>query len=282
MGARLIAAGTVVAALALAPSALGDTASSTNWAGYAVHRSGVSFAAVQGAWRQPAVSCRAGSRTFSSYWIGLGGFSDNSNAIEQIGTEADCTRSGAMSITAWYELLPQPSMPIRLTVHAGDTMAALVLIKGHRVAFSLYDLTRGKGFTRTVRAGQVDTSSAEWIVEAPSVCVSAATCLTLPLADFGSTSFSSAAARTVRGHAGAITDPTWQVTKIALQAGAGRLVKASSAASGSGGAVVGALGPTGQGFTVRYAPLPESSPGGTSPLTSSLRAGQRAHLALLQ
>lgn len=284
MGVRLIATVTVAASLVLSSSALADTVASTNWAGYAVHRAGVSFAAVEGAWRQPAVSCRARSHTFSSYWIGLGGYADSSNAIEQIGTEADCLGRGEMSVSAWYELLPQPSMQIALRVRPGDTMAALVLVHGHEVSFTLYDATTRRYFSRRIRASQVDLSSAEWIVEAPSECVTTPRCLTLPLAAFASASFTAAAAKTLRGHIGSITDPFWRVTKIALDPAGARVPAAGGAASTAGGAIVGRLGSAGHSFTVRYAA--SSLPGGAAfsglPLRGSLRSTRLTHLPLLQ
>jgi hypothetical protein len=280
MGARLAAiVAAIVAAtgtLVLAPSAFADTAASTNWAGYAVHRTGLSYRAIQAAWRQPRVSCRPGARTFSSYWVGLGGFSESSQAIEQIGTEADCTRFGVAKSTAWYELLPAPSMPIRLSVHPGDLMAAQVTVKGHAVTFTLIDASTHRSFTKNLRAGSIDVSSAEWIVEAPSDCPTNASCLTLPLANFGSASFTQSAAETAGGHAGTINDPFWRSTKITLDPGGGQFVSASSVGAAPGGASAGPLDATGGAFTVTYAGA-ASPPGGFrgSALVGSVRSTQR-------
>ncbi len=85
----------IAAALWAAPSALADSSTSSNWAGYAIHHSHVTFNKVIGAWQQPKLSCTPGVGTYSAYWIGLGGYDVNSNALEQIGTEADCSMSGA-------------------------------------------------------------------------------------------------------------------------------------------------------------------------------------------
>src|SRR5438045_7249221 len=65
-----------------APSALADSVQSSNWAGYTVHRAGVRFTKVLAAWRQPAPSCVGGQRTFSAVWVGLGGYSASSSALE--------------------------------------------------------------------------------------------------------------------------------------------------------------------------------------------------------
>ncbi len=281
MGARLSVAAGILTSLLLTSPALADTTTSTNWAGYAVHRPGVSFRTVQAAWRQPRLACHRGSPTFSSYWVGLGGYSETSQAIEQIGTEADCTRSGRARSTAWYELLPAPSMPIRLRIHPGDLMAAVVTVAGHAVAFTLEDLTTRRAFGRRFRAHSLDVSSAEWIVEAPSDCPDATRCLTLPLADFGSTSFLQSAVQTRRGHWGTISDPTWQVTKISLDPGGRRLVAASTATSSAGGAIAGPLDGTGQQFTVTYAGLAGGAPRGYGP-AGSLRSTSIRSVALLQ
>jgi len=269
MAVRLSAALVALALLVFVPSALADSAASTNWAGYAVHRPRLSFRTVEGGWRQPGVVCHPGLRTFSSYWVGLGGFSESSQAIEQIGTEADCTRNGRLASTAWYELLPAPSVPISLPIHPGDLMRAGVAVSGHAVFFTLEDVTTRHGFSRTVPAPDVDLSSAEWILEAPSNCLSLTDCMTLPLADFHSATFTGAVAETARGHWGTISDPRWDTTRIALDPGAGAGVSASRAGSGLLGAVPGLLTATGSAFTVQRAAINLAAGTGAAPVAGS-------------
>ena len=85
----------IAAAFALAaPAAMADVTNSSNWAGYAVHKPGVSFRTVSGTWRQPVAKCTPGVETYSAFWVGLGGFSLNAPALEQTGTELDCSISG--------------------------------------------------------------------------------------------------------------------------------------------------------------------------------------------
>lgn len=243
----------IAAVLATAPAALADTTISSNWAGYAIHRGGLSYRVVQAAWRQPRVTCTRGIRTFSSYWVGLGGYSPSSNAIEQIGTEVDCQRSGAEVSTAWYELLPAPSMPIEMAVAPGDQMAAAVDVIGHRVTFTLEDLTSRRVFRRALQSRSVDVSSAEWIVEAPSDCLTQSACRTLPLANFGQTGFTDAAAEGARGHRGGLTDPSWQLTRITLDPLGRRFEASNGAAAAVGGAVPGPVSAAGRAFNVKYA-----------------------------
>src|ERR1035437_1411388 len=121
---------------------------------------------------------------------GLGGFGERSKALEQIGTDADCTRFGSAVYSTWYELVPAAPITLKLKVHAGDAMVASVTVKDHDVTLRIRDLSTGKMFTRTRRVSRIDSSSAEWIVEAPSVCVPTNICRTLTLTDFGSVAFS--------------------------------------------------------------------------------------------
>lgn len=199
-----------------APAAFADATNSSNWAGYAVHRPGLSFRAVSGTWRQPSVSCTPGAPTYSAFWLGLGGYRLRAPALEQAGTEVDCTASGKPISSAWYELVPAGSMLVKLNVRPGDLVRAGVAVAGRRVSIRLDDLTRHRGFHKSVSAPAIDVSSAEWIVEAPSECVSANSCQTLPLADFASTTFRSASVRSSTGHAGSISDRAWRWTKITL------------------------------------------------------------------
>ena len=139
--AGLTAAVIGAAALCSAPAALAQATSSSNWAGYAVHRPGVSFRQVSGTWTQPGASCIAGQSSYSAAWVGIGGYKPTSSALEQIGTEVNCTQSGKAVSTAWYELVPAPSKTVSLAVHPGDVMHAAVTVVGHQVTLDLEDLT---------------------------------------------------------------------------------------------------------------------------------------------
>ena len=172
MRSSIVIALIAAACAVTAPAALADSTNSSNWAGYAVHKPGVSFHTVSGTWRQPDAKCTPGAQSYSAFWVGLGGFSLNAPALEQTGTEVDCSISGKVVSTAWYELVPAASVPIRLTVHPGDLMRARVTVTGRQVVISLDDVTRHTGFKKTLNANVIDVSSAEWIAEAPSQCVS--------------------------------------------------------------------------------------------------------------
>jgi hypothetical protein len=250
-----------------AAAASADSTTSSNWAGYAAHRGGVNFKSVTAQWVIPRANCTAGITGYSSAWVGLGGYSESSNALEQTGTEVDCRRSGESIYFAWYELVPSPSHPIFLSVRPGDLMKATVSASGHLVTIALADLSNHRSFRRTIYASQVDTTSAEWIVEAPSDCTSSSDCQSLPLADFGSTSFSSAGATTLNGHTGAIRSPWWATTEIKLVPRAARFVSGVIAGA-AGEAVPSTLSSSGAAFTVNYEASAQS-PGPAGPPTPS-------------
>jgi hypothetical protein len=239
----------------LAFPALAHASASTNWAGYAIHRPGESFRQVVGIWREPTPACHRGRRTFSSYWVGLGGYSATARALEQTGTEVDCTARGRVRAFAWFELVPAASVRVRLRVPPGDLIEGAVAVAGHRVRVSLRDLTRHTVFSRILRARIVDVSSAEWIVEAPSECLGDGRCVTLPLANFGSTTFASARVQPAGGPLGSISDARWRTTRIRLIPQGQAFVSAHRGFGPAGAATPSALRTEGSAFTVFYGPL---------------------------
>jgi Peptidase A4 family len=267
----------LAAALASAPAALARTTNSSNWAGYAVHRPGVSFREVSGTWTQPDVACVAGQPTYSAVWVGLGGYKPTSDALEQIGTEADCGAGGNVVSNAWFELVPAPSKTISLVVHPGDLMHATVTVVGHQVTVELENLTRHRAFHKTLFAPAIDVGSAEWIVEAPSECISQFACQSLPLADFGSVTFASASASSALGTSGSIVDPTWWRTKIKLTPGSQRFIVARRTSGTAGMATPSTLRSEGSEFDVTYSTttVPPNQFDGTR--QSRLRAAYLEH-----
>jgi hypothetical protein len=113
---------------------------------------------------------------------------------------------------------------------------------GQSVTLLLADLTDHRTFRRTIVTAQVDTTSAEWIVEAPSVCSSANLCQTLALADFGTARISAARAVTANGRSGAISSPWWSTTSIVLAPNARRFIGYGGSNSGGGGHRLSAVG----------------------------------------
>ena len=263
-----------VAALALivVSPAAADTSQSSNWAGYAVHHAHVNFKKVIGSWIQPRATCKSGQPTYSSVWVGIGGYNVSSRALEQIGTEADCTTAGRQVSSAWFELVPAASQTVGISLHAGDHVRATVAIAGHEVTLTLINLTRHRTFTRRLHAALVDTTSAEWILEAPSVCTGTS-CQTLPLANFGSTVFGAASAQTTAGHTGTIDDRQWTTTEITLAEG-GRQFIGGGGAAAFATATPSPLSARDTAFTVTYR---GSSAGFTSTMAKRVAATRLVH-----
>jgi len=217
---RICCAGALVcSAVTLAPvSAQAAEQVSTNWAGQLVttkHATG-SFSSVSGTWVVPTATCSAGQGAYSAVWVGLGGYREDVEGLEQLGTEQDCSRNGSATYGAWLEILPAGPVVIKLQVHPGDTASASATVAGHSVTFRLRDLTTGAHYVSTRHATVVDVSSAEWIVEAPSSCSSLDRCTTLPLAKIGTTAFAAATATSGKQTLPA-GSTAWSTTAIKLE-----------------------------------------------------------------
>jgi Peptidase A4 family len=244
------------------PSLRFDTATNTsaNWAGYAVQSGDpatgavpTTFTNVSGSWTQPATTCTPGSPTYSAFWLGLGGFADGSQGLEQTGTAADCNVFGTPVYYVWYELVPAPPVTVKLAVKPGDAFTASVNATGMTISLRIVNTTRRKVFTKKLPLATPDLSSAEWIAEAPSTCSNFG-CRPLSLANFGTVSFSGAIA-TGNGHLGTISDPAWAATAVTLQGAGpdpgrfgGRFMNAITIAD----AFPGALSPDGLAFDIAW------------------------------
>jgi Peptidase A4 family len=166
--------------LRLAPHQLTlNTNTSTNWFGYnqgTLEQGGKLFNSITGDWTVPtATQHTAGQAENSSDWIGIGGgcvdagCTATDSTLIQTGTEQDASSTGAASYSAWYELVPAPSLAINMTVAPGDHMHASIAetVAGSNVwTITLRDVTRGETFTTTVPYGSTH-ATAEWIEETP-------------------------------------------------------------------------------------------------------------------
>ena len=157
---------------------------STNWSGYDVTGHGP-YNSVAATWVQAGVDCTKTPTGYSSFWVGLDG--DTTSTVEQTGTEADCS-SGTARYYGWYEMYPKFPVNYSNVVAPGDTMKASVTYQSRGTfQLSLTDVTRGWTHTVTPTLKRASRGSAEVIVEAPSSSGGV-----LPLADFGTASFSGA------------------------------------------------------------------------------------------
>jgi hypothetical protein len=182
------AAGAASGGVRHAPNHKVTRSTSTNWAGYAAINT--TFTSVASSWTQPTATC-ARSQTYSSFWVGLDGYS--SNSVEQTGTDADCSASGTPTYYAWYEMYPK--FPVNLSpttypVAPRDAITASVTFSGkNSFVLTIADTTKHWTFTTTQKSGKAARSSAEVIAEAPSSSGGV-----LPLTNFGAVNFTNSSA----------------------------------------------------------------------------------------
>lgn len=245
---------------------------SSNWAGYVANGIGstsataspsMTYTDVTGTWTQPTATCTPGSSASAAVWVGIGGYSQTSEKLEQTGTSADCDSSGKATYYAWYELVPADSVNIKnLKINPGDVITSTVLITGNDVLVQVKNRTRKTVFTKHLAMDTPDLTSAEWIAEAPALCGSNGDCRQLKLTNFGTVNFKRTFA--IGNNAGGtITSPNWMSTAIQLVPHARRFFgdpnDPTSSATGAGAAPSG-LTADGSGFTVTWQPNP--TPGG--------------------
>jgi hypothetical protein len=214
---------------------------STDWSGYVVVSDYVNpeplITGVNGSWVVPNVVGSSGDR-FSAAWIGIGGQVDAS--LIQVGTEHDCS-GGEAAYSAWYELLPDLSVPITtMTINPGDKIAASITLLNsttNRWLVEITDITTGALFNQVFFYNS-SRLSAEWIVERPLVNRSLSI-----LADFGSITFTNTVAT---NNATVMSISKFDFAQVTMyDRRNNQLVSVSS------------LAPDGESFTVKYA---DSSP----------------------
>ena len=182
--------------------------------------------AVSGSWIVPTVSGSSRGTTYSAVWVGIDGYSDST--VEQIGTEEDVV-NGVPEYAAWWEMYStgkgQPEQVITgMTIEPGDSITASVqYISSGTYAgdflLSIVDNSRANdSFSAYESSSQLQSpvasrSSAEWIVEAPTVGNNVAS-----LANFGSVTFTNASV-TINGVTGPINDSAWQSQAINIGSG---------------------------------------------------------------
>ncbi len=269
-GAAWLAA---VVALAVSPAASAAHADiSSNWAGYVATGIGststtaspsMSYTDVTGQWVQPKATCTPGRATSVAIWVGLGGYSESSQELEQTGTSADCSAAGKPSYYIWYELVPADSVNLKVKIQPGDVIASTVVVNGTDVLVQVNDRTRGVRFTKHLAMASPDLSSAEWIAEAPSSCNSNGFCPQLALTNFHSVTFTRSFA-VGNNLNGTISSPNWTSTELQLVPRSHRYYgdpNDPTSLAGGAGATPTALVPDGSGFSVAWSANPMASSG---------------------
>jgi Peptidase A4 family len=193
---------------------------SSNWSGYALippSTDPIVFSDVTATWVQPRATCTVGRRDAAAFWVGIGGYDESSNSLEQLGTGIDCDGRSKKPVNyAWWELVPAAAVQIPFKIAPGDTITAAVLVKDQTITFSLRNVTKQRRFSKVLTTDQtLDVSSAEWIAEAPSTCNAGGQCSVIPLTNFRTVTFTRAAA-IGNDHPGTILDGTWTADPIEL------------------------------------------------------------------
>jgi len=136
-------------------------------------------------------------------------------------------------------------------VKPGDQITTSVNVNGTTVLVQIKNRTRKTSFTKALQVAAPDLSSAEWIAEAPSACTASGRCTIVPLANFGTMTFTRAAA-IASTHPGTITDPTWASDAISLVPQSSSGFFASRDAASTAGAKPGPISADGRSFPVSW------------------------------
>jgi hypothetical protein len=120
---------------------------SSNWSGYVASAptgaAPLTFTHATGSWRVPKVVCTR-SGTSAAFWVGIGGSTPQSPALEQLGTSADCEPNGLPLYRAWTEIVPDPADFISLKVRPGDLITSALVVQGQTVTMSIANQTTRK------------------------------------------------------------------------------------------------------------------------------------------
>jgi hypothetical protein len=168
--------------LRLAPHPSLNANQSSNWFGYnqgTVEQGGTLFHSITGDWTVPrATQHTKGQDEYSSDWLGIGGGCIDAGCaltdatLIQTGTEQDVGSNGNASYSAWWEVIPGPSLTIsNMRVAAGDRMFASIgeVVPNSEVwTITIKDLTRNESYSVTVPYSST-YATAEWIEETPLI-----------------------------------------------------------------------------------------------------------------
>jgi Peptidase A4 family len=196
---------------------------STNWSGYAVD--GTNATHVIGSWKQPGVvSCATRENSWSSPWVGIDG--DNSNTVEQIGTDTDCS-NGAPTFYAWFEMYPKSLVVINsntVRVWPGDSFTAEVTYNSSNSTYllTLTNNTAHQSFSTSQFSKRARRTSVEWVMEGPSSGL---------LTNFGSIDFSGGSA-TIGGQTVSPSSSSAQSITMVTSQGVPRAVPTSASGGG--------------------------------------------------
>jgi len=161
------------------------TSRNAYWAGYVATRAS-GYGEVRATWRVPAIKCsRATHGNGTVYaWIGEGGYARGvMSPLIQAGTASDCF-DGLLRYHAFYETYPGSyAQDFPVSIEAGDAFAVLVRqISASQWKLSVHDLTLHER-SSTLIYHQVDMTTADFVVERPTLCSSDCSQVSVPRFD---------------------------------------------------------------------------------------------------
>lgn len=193
---------------------------SNNWSGYnqgTLEKGGKQFHQVAGTWVVPtATQHKAGEAEFSASWVGIGGGCIDAGCtatdatLIQAGTSQDVDASGAASYSAWWELIPAPSVTISgFAVSAGNVIHVAIGETTPGVwSIVVQNQSTGQTFSMTTPYSST-YATAEWIEETPVVLTNSGAAQVGPMPNLGSVAFS--ASSTNGGAAGLVASEEIQL-----------------------------------------------------------------------
>jgi hypothetical protein len=168
---------------------------SENWSGYAVTGK-TPYNYVSSSFVVPTVTCNGLQDVYTSDWVGLDGFNDQT--VEQDGISGTCTKATNYErpyYYAWIEMYPAPTVKT-FKVFPGDAISASVLYTNGNFNLTIDDVTLGETKTVTSTCASCERASAEWIIERPAGCDPfPSNCFLFALANFGTTTMAEDVAR---------------------------------------------------------------------------------------
>jgi hypothetical protein len=197
------------------------------------------YTVVGASWIVPSVSAIP-RPAYSSIWVGIGGYFNNSNRLIQVGTDQDVLDNGSAVYFAWHEVYPSRAVLIAY-ISPGDLItASLSQLSTNASTWRMLVLRNSAtlaDITVRARINLASEDTAEFIVERPAIQVGRRDQLTA-LADFGTVTFSNC---------------TTNQGKLASLAKAAMItMKTNATSTGTLLAQPGTLDVSTNGFTVQY------------------------------
>lgn len=177
---------------------------STNWSGYnqgSLEQGGKSFHQISGTWVVPtATAHRANEAEYSATWVGIGGgcldaaCTSTDATLIQAGTSQDVDSTGTASYSAWWEIIPAPSIAVSLPVAAGNTVSVNITETLPQI-WSITITNQTTGLSWSITTPYASTyGTAEWIEETPVAIDSSGTVTVGPLPNLSQVHFDPGAA----------------------------------------------------------------------------------------